>query len=342
MLGPRSALSLTWPHLCTQANPRRMNTNDRLGAMRRLLHREEVGILLALFGLMVLVAIPEPQFATRTNLYFLSRQVAFTAIVALGVFFVILTGGIDLSVGSTVGLSGVVCGLAMAHGASALEGVLAGLAIGAAVGCINGSIVAYVGVSPFIVTLGMLSIVRGTVLVLTHGDSVRAIPESFISVGLSDVLGVPVAVVVLGVLALVAHGALTYSVFGRRLYAVGGNEEAAELSGTDVRRVKLGAYVVSGLLSSVTGILFASRFRSAQGNAGFGMELDAIAAVVVGGTSLMGGQGSVLGVLIGASVVGVIRNGLVLMSVLPYWQELIIGAVIVLAAIFDVVRSRRR
>jgi ribose transport system permease protein len=188
----------------------------------------------------------------------------------------------------------------------------------------------------------MLSMARGAVLVITHGDSIRNIPESFIRAGLMDVVGIPMPVIVLLMVAVVSHVVLTYTVFGRRVYAVGGNEEATALSGINTRRVKFSTYVVSSVFSSITGILFVARFRSAQANAGLGMELDAIAAAVIGGTSLFGGQGTVAGVLIGAIIMGVIRNGLVLMQVSSYWQELIIGGIIVLAAILDVVRSRRR
>ncbi len=312
------------------------------GVLQNLLRRRESGIFLALLGLMVFITIFQPQFATRTNLYLVGRQVAFTAIVALGVFFVILTSGIDLSVGSMVGLSGVTCGSAMAAGFHPALAILVGLLTGAAVGAANGAIVAWVGVTPFIVTLGSLSMARGVVLVLTHGDSVRAIPEGFINAGLMDLAGIPAPVVVLLLIAAASHIILTYTVFGRRVYAVGGNEEATALSGINTRRVKFLTYVISSVLSSVTGILFIARFRSAQANAGLGMELDAIAAAVIGGTSLMGGQGTVLGVLIGAMVMGVIRNGLVLMQVSSYWQELIIGSIIVLAAVLDVVRSRRK
>jgi ribose/xylose/arabinose/galactoside ABC-type transport system permease subunit len=311
------------------------------GILSWLLHRPETGIFVALIALMILITIVQPQFATRTNLYLVGRQVAFTAIVALGVFFVILTGGIDLSVGSVVGLSGVLCGLAMAAGLHPLLAVAIGLGGGAFVGLINGSIVSFLGVAPFIVTLGMLSMARGAVLVLTHGDSIRNISPGFIRAGLTDILGVPLPLVVLIVLAVTAHVVLNYTVFGRRVYAIGGNEEATELSGINVRIVKLVTYILSGTLAAVTGVLFVARFRSAQANAGLGMELDAIAACVIGGTSLMGGMGSVLGVLIGAFIIGVIRNGLVLTEVSAYWQEMIIGGIIVLAAILDRLRSRR-
>lgn len=308
----------------------------------RLAHRRESGIFLALVVLMTVIYFVQPKFAAGGNLYLVSRQIAYTAIVALGVFFVIVTSGIDLSVGSMVGLSGVCCGLALAAGWPLVLAVGAGLLSGVAMGAVNGAIVSYIGVTPFIVTLGMLSMARGVVFILTHGDSIRAIPESFISAGLADVFGIPMPVIVVASAAMVSHVVLNHTVFGRRLYALGSNEEATALSGINTRRLKFSAYVISAGLSSLTGILFVARFRSAQANAGLGMELDAIAAAVIGGTSLMGGQGTVLGVLLGASIMGVIRNGLVLTEVSSYWQELIIGSIIILAAVIDMVRNRRR
>lgn len=308
----------------------------------RLLGQREAGMFLALMALVVLITFYRREFATPGNLYLVSRQIAYVAIVALGVFFVILTSGIDLSVGSAVGLSGVLCGMAMAKGLPPVVGVMVGLLTGALIGAVNGTLVSYVGVTSFIITLGMLSVARGVVLVLTHGDSIRNIPESFIRAGLMDVMGISMPVIVLVVVAVISHLMLTYTAYGRRIYALGGNEDAARLSGINTRRVKLSTYVLSSTFSAITGILYIARFQSAQANAGFGMELDAIAAAVIGGTSLMGGQGTVPGVLIGATIMGVIRNGLVLMGVSSYWQELIIGSIIVLAGVLDIVRSRRR
>jgi len=322
--------------------PKSGAANRRDNFFLRLLHRRESGIFLALIALMLLITVRERNFATSGNFYLVSRQIAYTAIVALGVFFVILTSGIDLSIGSVVGLSGVLCGMAMAAGLSPVLAVGVGLLTGVAVGLINGAVIAYVGVTPFIVTLGMLSMARGLVFIITHGDSIRAIPESFINAGLVDVFGIPMPVIILALVAIAAQLVSNHSVLGRQLYALGGNEQATAFSGISTHRVKLIAYAISALLSSITGVLFVARFRSAQANAGLGMELDAIAAAVIGGTSLMGGQGSVLGVLLGASIMGVLRNGLVLMEVSSYWQELIIGLVIVLAAIIDIVRNRWR
>jgi ribose transport system permease protein len=289
-----------------------------------------------------LITLFQPNFADRNNLYLVSRQIALTAIVALGVFFVILTGGIDLSVGSTITLSGFMCGLAMAAGLHPLLAIVAGLFTGAVVGAANGAIVAFVGVTPFIVTLGMLGVASGVVLVIKHGNSIPEISPKFIEIGNGSVLGFSTAVIILIALALLSHVVLKHTAFGRRIYAIGGNEEATALSGINTRKVKFFTYVICGVLASVTGILFVARFRSAQADAGKGKELDAIAAAVIGGTSLMGGEGSVVGVLIGAVIMGVIRNGLVLLQISPYWQELIIGAIIVLAAVLDIVRNRKR
>jgi ribose transport system permease protein len=309
---------------------------------KKLLHRREAGIFFALVGLVILITGFQPNFINSGNLFLVSRQIALTAIIALGVLFVILTGGIDLSVGSTVGLSGFLCGLAMAAGLHPLVAIVVGLLTGAIVGAVNGAIVAFVGVTPFIVTLGMLGVARGAVLVLKHGDSVREVSKGFIAVGNGSVFGISVPVVILIIIAIVCFLVLGRSVFGRQVFAIGGNEKAAALSGINTRAVKFLTYVLSGVLSAVTGILFVARFQSAQADAGKGMELDAIAAAVIGGTSLMGGEGSVAGVLLGAIIMGVIRNGLVLMQVSSYWQELIIGTIIVLAAILDVIRSRKR
>jgi ribose transport system permease protein len=183
---------------------------------------------------------------------------------------------------------------------------------------------------------------RGLVLVVTRGQTITAIPKSFIALGNGAVAFVPAPVAVLAVLAVLTHLVLSRTLFGRRIYAVGGNEQAAALSGIRTRRVKFACYVLSSLLSAVTGVLFVARFNGAQADAGLGLELDAIAAAVIGGTSLMGGEGTVAGVLIGATIMGVIRNGLVLLGVSSYFEQLIIGAIIVLAAVLDILRRWRR
>jgi ribose transport system permease protein len=309
---------------------------------QKLVHRREAGIFIALLLLVALITCFEPKFIRPHDLFLVTRQIALTAIIALGVLFVILTGGIDLSVGSTLGLSGFTCGLAMAAGLHPILAVIIGLLTGAAVGAINGVIVAFVGVTPFIVTLGMLGAAHGLVLILKQGDSVRQISKGFIAFGNGSLFGISVPVLILLAIAFACHLALARTVFGRQVFALGGNEKAAALSGINTRVVKFSTYVLCSTLSAVAGILYVARFESAQADSGKGMELDAIAAAVIGGTSLMGGEGSVVGVLLGSSIMVVIRNGLVVTGVSSYWQELIIGAIIVLAAVLDVVRSRKR
>jgi ribose transport system permease protein len=311
------------------------------GFLTALLRRKESAIVLALLGIMIVISIVAPSFATVGNIYRVTRQISFVAIVALGVFPVILTGGIDLSVGSLVGISGIICGLVMAAGFPPLLAILAGMLTGSVVGLLNGALVAYVGITPFIVTLGMLSMARGSIWVMTKGWPVEKISESFMVIGQGDLLGIPIPVIIMVVVAVVTHVFLRYSVFGRRVFAIGGNEEATRLSGINTKRIKWIVYGISGFLSSITGIILVARFNSAQTSSGDGWELDAIAAAVIGGTSLMGGSGSVIGVLIGASIMGVIRNGLVLMKVSAYWQTSIMGFIIVLAAVIDRLKNRR-
>jgi ribose transport system permease protein len=306
----------------------------------RVLRQREVGVFIALAVLVAAISIARPNFLASGNLFIMSRQIALTAIAAIGVFFVILTAGIDLSVGSAVGLTGYVCGLAFAAGAPAPVALLAAIGCGALIGAINGFVVAYVGVTSFIITLGMLEICRSTIYTIRHGDSIRGIPESFVKMfGTGEVLGVSSPVIVLILLAVVSHIVLNYTAFGRRVYAIGGNEEATKLSGINVRRVKFMTYVLCSVCCAVAGILFVAYGREAHADTGKDLELDAIAAAVIGGTSLMGGQGTVLGVLIGATIMGVVKNGLVLLDVSSYWQQMVIGIIIVAAAIIDVVQN---
>lgn len=309
--------------------------------LRRIITAQESSIFLALIIISAFITIMAPSFLTSRNSFLVSRQISFLAIIAISELFVILTAGIDLSVGSVVGLSGVTTGMALAAGFNPVLAIVVGLLTGMVTGLINGVLIAYVGVTPFIVTLGMLSMARGMVWILTKGWPITDIPESFIVIGQGTVLGLPLPLLILAAVAILAYIVLKYLPFGRRVYAIGGNERATELSGINVRRIKLMVYTISNILASITGIILVARFSSAQASVGETWELDAIAAAVIGGTSLAGGKGSVLGVLIGAAIMGVIRNGLVLMKVSVYWQQFIIGLVIVLAAIIDIVRNRK-
>ena len=313
--------------------------------MNRSLPKES-GIFLALVVIAAVIAIVEPKFLGLVNILNVLRQVSFVAIMALGVFVVIITSGIDLSIGSVFAFSGIACGLAMQADLPLGLAVLIGLITGAALGTVNGAIVAYVGVTPFIVTLGMLSMARGGVLVLTGGKAVDApwidgFGEAFRYLRRECFLGVSPAIVAMAAVALVTHVLLSYTAFGRRLYAVGGNEEATRLSGVDVKRVKLAAYAISGLYAAIASVLYVGKLGSAEAKVGEGQELNAIAAAVIGGTSLLGGEGTVLGVLIGAMIMGVVRNGMTMMGIESIWEKVVIGGIIVLAAAIDVVRRKR-
>jgi ribose/xylose/arabinose/galactoside ABC-type transport system permease subunit len=313
------------------------NVGTLLGHVVR---RRESAILLALIVIMAVIGTVEPNFIAGSNLYLLSRQISFVAIVALGELFVILHGGIDLSVGSIMALAGMVAGYCMKAGIDPSLAVLLGTGAGLAMGVINGALISFARIAPFIVTLGMLSFASGVVLGLTKGWPITEIPPSFLPIAQGSLLGLPIPVWIMLVLAAIAHVVLTYTAFGRRTYAMGGNEQATFLSGINVRRIKFVLYMISAGGASIAGIILVARFNSAQADTGKGWELDAIAAVVIGGASLSGGSGSVLGVLIGACIMGVIKNGLVLMRVSSYWQTAIIGVIIVLAVVLD--RAKRR
>ena len=305
-----------------------------------LVRRRESAIFLALVLLMTVIGIAAPNFLGAGNLYLVSRQISFVAIVALGELFVILTGGIDLSVGSVMALAGMGAAYAMTIGVPPPFAVLLGIFVGLVMGAVNGALVAYVGIAPFIVTLGMLSFASGLVLGLTKGWPITDVPASFLPIAQGSFLGLPIPLWIAVAIAVLAHLALSTTAFGRRTYAIGGNEQATFLSGIDVKRIKFFLYLIPAACASIAGIILVARFNSAQADTGKGWELDAIAAAVIGGTSLAGGSGSVLGVLIGACIMGVIKNGLVLMRVSSYWQTAIIGIIIVLAAVLD--RAKRR
>jgi ribose transport system permease protein len=308
--------------------------------LSHLIRRREAAIFLALVVIMAAIGVIEPNFVSGSNLYLISRQISFVAIVAIGQLFVILHGGIDLSVGSIMALAGMVAGYCMTLEIHPALAVLIGTSAGLVMGSINGALIAFVRLAPFIATLAMLSFASGLVLGLSKGWPITEIPESFLPIAQGDFLGLPIPVWIMLFIAAIAHVVLTSTAFGRRTYAMGGNEQATFLSGINVNRIKFVLYMISAGCASLVGIVLVARFNSAQADTGKGWELSAIAAAVIGGTSLSGGSGSVLGVLIGACIMGVVENGLVLMKVSSYWHTAITGVIIVLAAVLD--RARRR
>jgi ribose/xylose/arabinose/galactoside ABC-type transport system permease subunit len=300
--------------------------------IRRLL--ANYAIFAALVIEFAILAIASDVFLTPGNLMNVLRQNAFTAILAAGMTFTILTGGIDLSVGSVVALAGVLCADALAHGWGLAASIGVGLALGAGVGCVNGLVITKLRIPPFIVTLAMMSIARGAAYRYTNARTISGLPDSFsyLSQGI-------VPAVIMAVVFLLVWATLVRTPFGRHVYAIGGNREAAWLSGIPVDRVLLAVYALCGLAAGLAGVLVASRLHSGYPNAGESYELDAVTAVVVGGTSLFGGRGSIWGTLAGAFFIGILNNGLNLFQVGAYEQMIVKGAVLLAAASLDRWRS---
>jgi ribose/xylose/arabinose/galactoside ABC-type transport system permease subunit len=308
---------------------------------RELLSRS--GPLWGLIILCVVMTILSPFFLTFNNLFNVGTQIAVIAILALGQTFVIVSGGIDLSVGSVLGLAGIVFGWATAVANLPLPVALAlGVGAGALAGLVNGVLITLGNLPPFIATLAMLSAARGLALVISEGQPLNPIPQAILSLGSGDLFGIlPLPVILMLVMWVITIVILRSTYSGRCMYAIGGNEEAARLSGINVSRQKLIIYTLSGLFAGIAGILLTARLASADPQAGFTYELDAIAAVVIGGASLSGGVGNASGTLIGALILGVLRNGLNLLNVSAFWQQVIIGAVIALAVMTDTLRRRK-
>lgn len=303
------------------------------------LGRESGGILVLLIFIAALI-LTTSDFLTRTNLDNLVRQVAVFAILSVGQLFVILTGGIDLSVGSILGLSGGVTALLLAAGVPIPLAILAGLVIGLAVGLVNGVLVSRFGLPPFIATLGMLGIARGLVLLLTGAKTIAPLPDAFNVIANGSVLGLPSLFWILVVVAVVAAFVLGRMVFGRYVYAVGSNAESARLSGVPVNIVLLAVYSISGLLAGFAGVLTSSRLGAGIPTAGTGYELQAIAGAVIGGASLSGAKGRTIGAVLGALIMALLANGGNLLGVDPFYLQIAIGLLIILAVFFDNLQGR--
>ena len=282
-------------------------------------------------------------FLTVSNVLNIALQTSIIAIVAIGMSFVIFTAGIDLSVGSVMALSGALAaGAAVNFGLDTYLSIGVGLMIGLLVGVINGLLIVKGSIPPFVATLSMLAVARGLTLVFTEGRPIAGLDERFIYFGSGQVLGIPLPVIIMVVIAVIAHLVTRYTPFGLHVYATGGNEETTRLAGISPDRIKMAVYMISGFLAALGGILLTSRLWSAQPNAALGWELDAIAAPVLGGTSLFGGVGSIGGTVIGAFIIGVLSNGLNLMGVPSYHQQVIKGLVFILAVTVDLLINRKR
>ncbi|WP_066055975.1 ABC transporter permease subunit [Robertmurraya korlensis] len=303
----------------------------------KVFNLQKLGPLIGLFIITFVLAIVSDNFMTVDNILNVMRQVSINALIAFGMTFVILTGGIDLSVGSILALSSAITASLLAGGMDPILAILIGLLAGAIMGAINGFIITKGKVAPFIATLATMTIFRGLTLVYSDGRPITGLSESalFEMMGKGYVSWIPVPVIYMMVAYGILYFILKKTTFGRRVYAIGGNEEATILSGIRVDRVKIWIYSITGLLSALAGIILASRLNSSQPTAGASYELDAIAAVVLGGTSLSGGRGWIFGTLIGALIIGVLNNGLNIMNVSSFYQQVVKGGVILLAVLLD-------
>lgn len=302
--------------------------------------------LIALVVLCIAMGLLSDKFFTAGNGWNVLRQVAVNICISVGMTLIVLTAGIDLSVGSVLALCGAITAGLLKNGIempandlfigfTVLGSILAGLIAGTLLGIFNGFIITRFRVPPFVATLGMLTIARGLTMLWTKGHPVSNLGSDFLQIGTGWFLGIPVPVWIAGIVVLLAVFITQKTKLGRYIYAIGGNEQAAVLSGINISKVKITVYAIGGTLAAAGGIIVTSRLDSAQPNAGTGYELDAIAAVVIGGTSLSGGKGSIWGTVLGAVIIGVLNNGLVLLNVSPFWQQVVKGAVILAAVIID-------
>lgn len=295
--------------------------------------------LLGLVLLIAVVSILNPSFLSPKNIMNILRQTSVNAVIAAGMTFVILTGGIDLSVGSILGISGAVCASLLVSGQNVVIAVLVALVVGAVVGFLNGFIISKGKLQPFIATLATMTVLKGLTLVYTNGNPItlgsNELAMSFGKIGGGTILGIPTPAMIMILVFMVCYYILHNTKMGRYTYALGSNEEATKLSGLNTDKIKIWVYTISGILASIAGIIITSRLYSAQPTAGSGYELDAIAAVVLGGTSLNGGKGKITGTIIGALIIGVLSNALNILDVSSYYQTMVKGAVILLAVLLD-------
>jgi putative xylitol transport system permease protein len=314
---------------------------SRAAQMQQLYRR--YGILAVLVLLCIVLSFANQYFLTWGNIADVLRQTSINGILAVGMTYVVLTGGIDLSVGSTLALAGMVSASVVtgAHPHGVALGLVAGLLVGAAVGAVNGIVVARLAVPSFVATLGMLSVARGLTFIYNDGMPIADLPDGFLRTGTGTLAGVPVPVIVFALVVLLFWFVLRYTTYGRYVYAVGGNAKSAKTSGISTGKIIFSVYVIGGLLAGLAGIVLAARTTSALPQAGLSYELDAIAAVVIGGTSLSGGSGSLGGTVVGALLIGVINNGLNLLGVSSYYQQVVKGVIIVGAVLLDVSRKKQ-
>jgi ribose transport system permease protein len=321
---------------------RRPNIFKRTGSSILEFIKENIGILMGFIALCVVMSIASPAFLTKDNILNILRQVSTNSNLALGMTLAIIICGIDLSVGSIVALSGTIAGglIAFSHIPIPIA-ILAGILVGTLAGAFNGIAIAYTGIPPFIVTLAMLNIARGAAYVYTGGQPIRVMKDSFNVIGAGYLGPIPLPVIYSFIFLIITSIILNKTKLGRHIYAVGGNKEAARFTGIKIKKVEIFVYTFSGFMAAFSGVVLAARMFSGQPTVGQGFELDAVAAVVLGGTSMMGGIGKIGGTFLGVLVIGVLNNGLNLLNINSFWQLIVKGVVILVAVYVDIMKKRR-
>ena len=320
-----------------------MNKNDSkaLPFLRNITQFDQLGILLVLVALVVVIGVSNSIFFSAENIMNILRTTSFVFIIGIAMTYVLIAGGLDLSVGSVMGLGGILSAMAITNGMPLIVSIIIGLLFGFGIGLVNGILIIRLNIPALIVTLGMMYIGQGLILIITQGTPVYPLPDNFKIIGQGDTASIPNVVIIAAVLAAIAMIILKKTRYGRSVYAVGGNRETARTSGININFIQISVYVLTGLAAALSGILMAGRLNSAQPSAGTGYELNVIAAVVIGGTSMFGGSGNVLGTLIGALLMSVIANGMLIMKISVYWQSLIVGAIIIFAVGLDQYRRKK-
>lgn len=308
----------------------------------KFIKTKEMSMFIALAILCLIMSVSTSTFMTPYNIGIIARQISFIAIVAIGQTTVLLTGGIDLSVGSTAGLSGILCSLLMTKvHVGPISIIFVSLVLGILLGCVNGILIGRLKLNAFIVTLGMGEIYGGLILVITRGYPILNLPESFAFLGQGMIGLVPVPVIFMLVITIVIAYLLENTPFGRNIYAVGGNSIAAKLAGIKVENIILCVYMLSGMFASLSGLLLTSRMNAGQPTIGASWVMPSVTAAIIGGTSLSGGEGTIIGTIIGAAFMGVLANGIVLLNISSYWERVITGAVVIIAVVIDLIRKIR-
>lgn len=305
---------------------------------RSMIEIKEVGVIIPIIVAAIIFGVINPDFFSFENIINVLRNSSFTFITAIGMTYVLITGSFDLSVGSQMACGGLFTGLLMLAGVPTWLAIVIGILSGVVLGSINGYVIEYLKVPPMIATMSTMMIYRGIVYVVLKGEPLYPLPKDFAILGQNDFLKIPYIIIITVVLGIIAGLILKYTVFGRMIYAVGGNGESARLSGIPVRRVKFITYILIGALATFTGILYASRFGSVQSAVGSGSEMIMIAAAIIGGTSILGGSGTIFGTVLGSIFMNMITNGMTLAKISPYYQSIVIGLIIIFAVSLDQIR----